>query len=625
MTITRVLKQRKLIWEWEATTVTGGAPLLWTGENGDKYYGPNHLFRLATIGVGSSIAYYLNAMWQVSTRFRYDHKRTVMFGRFDGWDARVRGDGFINHEWHNIGHWSALKIHGFSEKYAERADFAKENAFHFWRVAKDGGTHVAQDVVSIARLGDVYEISTAYEQYLAAKVVCGAGAGPHYAFGGPRGPILDPTCLQSEEQSQYLLLNSCVKTLDEFMRDFPRPLSIPKKREGVVIVHGTNAGIDAVERAHQCGFAKILFFGSTESAAWLRGNRLVVSPNNRDEVKVTAIGRTRPHLKHEGGKITVKYTPDKGSPTAEKADFYVIALGQNADAKGAVGDVLRTGKITAEQLEPIYDTNQIFGLPFQTVLGLQVKGTTWDSGLQIVGAAAEALGSSESWPIAHNYTAQYEIDTDRMTSEEVKLHVEKVNKAKDRQGKYERFKLTVKGVEEAASMRRYRFQKAESYLKEMKMIDLMAHQIDPTKVPKEWMKRFEASTPYLSTSSNPAATAISSVLGAAQLGGVRATMAAMHSMIPDHILGNKSAANFTTDDRTMLAVYIAVNFPNIDETRANSLVEEIIRARRTSLGKSAVFTTGTVTAHDLGFTTEQTKRLNELLSDTDQIWKRIKG
>jgi hypothetical protein len=144
-------------------------------------------------------------------------------------------------------------------------------------------------------------------------------------------------------------------------------------------------------------------------------------------------------------------------------------------------------------------------------------------------------------------------------------------------------------------------------------------------VPKAWMAEHASSTPDLSTPDRPAATAISSVLGSAQLGAVRATMAAMHAMIPDYMLGNDSQANFSTDDRTMLAVYIAQNFPFIDPTRANSLVEEIIGARRTSLQKKAIFTGGSVASTDLGFSDEQTRAINALLEDTNQIWKRIQG
>jgi hypothetical protein len=68
--------------------------------------------------------------------------------------------------------------------------------------------------------------------------------------------------------------------------------------------------------------------------------------------------------------------------------------------------------------------------------------------------------------------------------------------------------------------------------------DLMNHQIDPSKVPeviskgdREKFPEALKTAPFLSTPANPAATAIASMAAAAQLGGVRAAVAAMQSMM----------------------------------------------------------------------------------------------
>jgi hypothetical protein len=304
-----------------------------------------------------------------------------------------------------------------------------------------------------------------------------------------------------------------------------------------------------------------------------------------------------------GDGVQVSYRPE-GAPPAKEAEvaLYVIALGQNASAPGAIADILTQGGLRAGDLEPIYDTNQVFGLPYQTVLGLQTRGTRWSRGLQIIGAAATSLAATWTRDLRHNYREQYSIPGDEQDPGLV---------AEPRKRR-------------ALELRQRHFRKAEQYLREMKLVDLLDHQIDPTKLPERFMAEHGDSTPHLSTAENPAATAISSVVGAAQLGAIRAVTAAMHAMIPDYMLGGDSQANFTTDDRTMLAVYIAQNFPDIDPTRANDLVEQIIRARRTELNRPARFTGGTVRASDLGFTDQQSRELVQLLDHTNEIWKRIR-
>lgn len=627
-----VLTQKKSDeYRWEHVDSTR-APLRWVDENDNAFHGATSVWRLATIGIGSSIAYYLNAMWQVSTRYGYNHQGTVMFGKVDAWHQSQRGDGFINHEWHNIGHWSALGIPRYQEEYLERAQFARENAFHIWRVCQEGGTHVPELVTKIERLGDVLRVTTdTGATHLAAKVVCGVGAGPHHGFGarGPTGP--KPTS-SDEFKRQYSELADRVVDLDTFMREHPRPEQ-PQVPNGVkVVVHGTNAGIDAVQRARDWGF-DVLFFGSSGTAAWLRGNRLTVSPQdtrlpsaNKDgaPVEVVVVKREQPPsvVPTEGEpRVTVTFTGN-GTTRTEVVYKYVLALGQDADADGAIGAVLNAGGIKPEDLEPIFDTNQIFGLPYQTVLGLQTKGASWSRGLQIVGAAADALARTNTWGpnIRLNYEEQYKLPTDSMNDEQLAAHIGEVNKSRKPLQQ-----LTLEGAKRARDLRLFRFRKAKSYLEASNLASLMDHQIDPQKVPRQWLSQHGSSTPGLSTPERPAATAISSVLGSAQLGAVRAAMAAMHAMIPDYMLGNDSQANFTTDDRTMLALYIAKNFPSIDPTRANSLVEEIIGARRTSLNRRAEFTSGSVASTDLGFDDDQARSLKELLEDTNQIWKRIHG
>jgi hypothetical protein len=135
---------------------------------------------------------------------------------------------------------------------------------------------------------------------------------------------------------------------------------------------------------------------------------------------------------------------------------------------------------------------------------------------------------------------------------------------------------------------------AEAYLsgvmadKELGMLGLLMHQVDPSKVPKELDKLVESIGPdeldwfqkwQVATSSRPAGSAVASVLLPSQLGAVRAVVAALTNLIPDYIIKSKDA-NFNTDDRTMLAVHIAQNFPHLSGEQIEAEVLAKIDLRR---------------------------------------------
>lgn len=523
----------------------------WTDVKGDRYLAPpSRIHRHAFVGIGTSIAYYLNAMGD-----DFDHRRTLIFGKVDAWSPQVRGDGFINHEAHQVSQWSTT-VPRYSETYMERTIFAEQNRQIFVNAKRQGARHISREIKSISVRGDVVEVEDSVGMtYLVARAVVGSGAGPHYSFGEGRGPVLDrkfvspPARARAKDQ-----LIGKVVNLDEFMRLHPRTdqmsgsLQHAPERDDIVIVHGPNAGIDAVHRAWQYGYKVIWLSGSTDPVL-LAGNRLGLRQTlQTDRITFQKIGRASPEVEAEGEGVRVRYTY-QNAPQSPLVAYYVIALGQDPFAPGAVGHILTTGGVRWRDMEPIYDVNQIFGLPYQTVLGFQSKGTRYGRGLQIIGAAADALARDQRATIAHNYDEQFGLEG----TSDPKL-----------------------AAQSAA---------AERYLEGISMADLMDHQVNPDKVSShsdvieeflsEWQ---EFALPSFSTKTKPAATSVASVVLNAQLGGVRAAAAALNGFIPKYV--GRGDANLTTDDRTMLAVYVAQNFPYIPGELLEEIVNFIIKERR---------------------------------------------
>src|SRR5437868_6270267 len=191
----------------------------WTDVKGDRYFAPpNRIYRHAFVGIGTSIAYYLNAMGD-----DFNHRKTLIFGKVDAWSPQVRGDGFINHEAHQVSQWGKT-VPQYSETYMERTIFAEQNRKIFAKAKKQGARHISREIKSISVRGDVIEVEDAVGMtYLAARVVVGSGAGPHYSFGEGRGPVLDPKFVSppARARAKNQLMGKVVN-LDEFMRLHPR-------------------------------------------------------------------------------------------------------------------------------------------------------------------------------------------------------------------------------------------------------------------------------------------------------------------------------------------------------------------------------------------------------------------
>jgi hypothetical protein len=339
-------------------------------------------YKLAFIGRGSSVAYYIGALGK-----GYDHEHSVVIGEPDAWvpssSTWSRGDGYINHESHLIAHWDD-GVPAFSEKVVERTEFAQGNKAIIERIAKriDGA------IAKISKPDSWYRIELLDGKVLyALKVVVGTGAGPHI----------------KPEQRKVGIVGSIppekILDLDAFMRLFPR--NGPLQSDKTVVVHGPNAGIDAVERAGERGFGKVIWLMSdgTEPAL-LPGNRLLYAPHT-PTTKLKKVDRKSKDnvlsIRYElsSGKLSLtRRTPEDSDDTFD-ADYYVYALGQDPDAPGAVNAILDKTTIK-DHLEKVYDVQLRYSNDEKAaVVALRQAGTTARNGLEIIGAAVEILLADE--------------------------------------------------------------------------------------------------------------------------------------------------------------------------------------------------------------------------------------
>ncbi|SET85358.1 hypothetical protein [Stigmatella erecta] len=573
--VTNTVEQRSRdIWDRQVAS----HQLAWTDElSGDRYFVSKavKVYRLALVGHGSSIAYYLSAMPE-----EFKHANTALCGVVDAWDRTVRGDGFINHESQQIAHWGS-NTPPFSTDYMDRAAFVRMNQEAFTRAKQAGASVVKREVTAVRKRGEIFELETKGGlPILAVKVILGTGAGPHFDFGSERGPVISKAVTPLEVAKQQAAIRGKVLHLDDFMVLYPRNAAMHQSvehqepaRDQVVVVHGPNAGIDAVQRAWQYGF-QVIWLTGTEPPVWLEGNRLPIHRvwnQHKDDpagpLWYVKIGRTRPEVQSDGEFVTVTFTPtpkqgEQAVPVTVRASAYVIALGQNAMAPGAIGDVLKQGGITVQELEPIYDVNQIFGLPYQTALGLQTKGTRYNRGLQIIGAAASSLAATYKGlktPIEHNYLEQFQ-PADNASIAEAKNML---------------------------SALRYLKKKKKETDTEVDVVDLLEHQVNPDKVPEAMKSPKSGGAPApnpfrkvqgLATPQRPATTAVMSVLVSTQLGGVRAAIAAMRGLMPGYIY--RGQVNLSSDDRTMVAVYLAREYPHLTGDDLEEIIQFVMKLRR---------------------------------------------
>jgi hypothetical protein len=348
----------------------------------DKRNLQGDFYKLAFIGRGAACAYYVGALGE-----GYDHRYSVVVGALDAWrvnnqDVFSRGGGYINHERHLIAHWDD-GVPAFSLELHDRDAFADANERILARIEK----HIDAGVASISKPDSWYAIRLRNGKTLyALKVVVGMGAGPHIHPSKRKVKIADA------------IPPGLILDLDSFMRMYS-PVGAAQGGK-TVIVHGPNAGIDAVERAGERGFGNVYWFMSQESnPAFLPGNRLRHAPYTVP-TKLKQVPRESKEsvlaLSHAGdNKLKVDYLDPDSTPKTILADHYVYALGQDPDAEGAVRQVLDRDTIYSK-LEPVFDSQLRYSDDARAaIVALRQAGTDPRNGLEIIGAAVEILLQGE--------------------------------------------------------------------------------------------------------------------------------------------------------------------------------------------------------------------------------------
>ncbi|MCX4025778.1 restriction endonuclease [Endozoicomonas sp. SM1973] len=530
------------------------------------------------IGRGSSIAY---ALTEVCDRYegQYSKKtlendkplegRAMVIGSVEPWSKEVRGSGFINHQNELIDTWGD-KAPKYTKEYANRQQFSDANTAQIGRATSLGVQEVNDDVKHVEKgENGLFKVTTKQGQEFHAKqIILGIGAGPH------TNALADTSSAELTGAEQRLnnitvhdqsVLKTKVLDLDEFMRFTDNGESLKGK---TVVVHGPNAGIDAVERAGSLG-ANIKWFIRSTPPVLLDGNQLEHAPKAAKEslVKVDTVSIS----KGEDGKVNLNFTHNNKDKTPDKleADYYVYALGQDSEQQGAIHSVI--DKSIQQELEPIYDIDQVYSdKPYETVLGIRMKNAQSDTGIVILGASVAQMAGG----IQHTYLQQVEERIQGLTD---KLDLPKINI--NRLKEY----LTdeIKKIEMTGTEKMKNFSANEKATYQSNLLVL-----------KQELSHYQKAQSDLAKSKRPGITEqvenvvkteVASVVVSPQLATVKASIGALTNIMPRYI--SEGETNYSSDNRTMLRVSLANDFPNIPESDAETFVKDVIDLRVMTKGQ----------------------------------------
>ena len=533
----------------------------------DKPLSPHRVRDLTFVGTGSSVAYLVN---ELNHRFSTNshatplHGKVSIIGKEDPWLPSVRGQGYINHQREIIDQWGPT-VPCYNPGYADRGEFAARNRQQLDRAQALGAEYLPAQVTGINQLKDGrYQIRLENGQAIESRqVVLGMGAGPHTSvWNNDSAQTLAEKRLGNIRLHQQEVLRGNVMDLDEFMRATDsRPEQFAGKK---VVVHGPNAGIDAVERAGELG-AQVNWLIRSTKPVLLDGHQLKFAPQvaNHHLVSVDALD-IHPNPTPGGAPLQLRYSVPTGESQAPRqtldADYYVYALGQDIHKPGSAGAVL--GDLFGK-LEPVYDYDQVYSdQPFKTVLGLQTRGSNSDSGLLIVGAAVAQLAAT----VQHSYLdhaadrifqqleklpgaageALSRLIVEDASTQDIQAHIQ--TWAADTPST-PRMQTLLNSIADYLAAREYFQQQAQK------------------KGPRGVAQEVE----------NQTLNQVPSVIVSPQLGTVKASVAALSGLMPAYVAQGEN--NFTADDRTMLRAGIAHRYPNIGNATASRFIDEVLHLR----------------------------------------------
>lgn len=491
-------------------------------------------FKLALLGRGSSIAYYLTSLGTT-----YDHQYTLIVGTEDPWKNKRGKDWFVNHPLAMIEPWSSklpksqfktrddeYSEHSPEEIFAPRSEFAEKNeeAIEAAKIA----TNIKDSVKKVSRIQDLdketlskllfnefktfdkerllkslkwrlgegfnkndFIIETGEGKFFAAKkVVMGTGGGSHAIPEHTKIGKIDDTRKESDQQQKKEdVVKNSVMDMDTFMR-LPKTAIKDKK----VVVQGVNAGIDAVDRAEEDGGEIVAWLGG--EPPFLHKTLIKYAPSSKVLKKRVDTARNSEKISILEHGLSITFTKktdesnkDVNSPIA--ADYFVYAIGQDINAEDEYLHAKGPGAILSEGIK-----NELKG----EGLGSIIKGGK-------AGAFDKSFGLG--------------------------LHLGK--EEDNEQG------LTIIG---AAAWR----------LSKDKSIGILTESIDKmaTVVP-------------------------SNVVGYEQLGALKSSVGAMNAFIPQYI---SKGFDWLTADPNMIRVFLAIQHPDLKEELAEGFIKGVIQLRR---------------------------------------------
>lgn len=539
---------------------------------------PERIRDVVYLGVGSATAYTLAAQNRETLAQRPDDPRPyenmTIVGERDAWDPTVRGPGYINHQTEIIAPWSE-NVPDYDPNYADRGEFAAGNRSHIDAARHMGAEAVATEASLITRDDHgVFQIHLDNGETLQARrVVVATGAGQHTQVGVTDNPTRAERQLAGNNHIDLppdSLLRERIMDLDSFMVEAGRE---PERFRGLTIaVHGPNAGIDAAERVGELG-ARLLWLTRNSTPPLLEGNHLQHAPEQAPGiVRMQDLRIGAGESGAEGRPLALQITPpgDDAVPRTEQVDFYVYALGQDAQAGNGVATLLQP---LMGAMEPRYDTDQIYGdAPYQTVLGFQTAESNSTSGLTVIGAAASALAPSVR---NHSYVGQAEQRLDAALAAAIPEHADSLREVL-RDGALDAALGHVDALIGMVDPQSAHYVERQGSLRAVSaaMVDL--HNA------RQFLGQTDDQGRLVNTPDRLLGrvvnTEVASVLQPAQLGAVRGTVAALEAFIPGYVQGGE--ANFTADNRTMLRAFIAEHYPNIGNEEATQFIDEVVSLRR---------------------------------------------
>jgi hypothetical protein len=342
-----------------------------------------------------------------------------------------------------------------------------------------------------------------------------------------------------------------------------------------VFVHGPNAAIDTVETAKFQGFKVIWLVKGNSTPALLATNHQVYAIPEKDKIV-----RYPDHPRGTKGftvsldgltKVRVKVP---GMLNDLLGDYYVYGMGQ--DPAEAMKGLFPAGY--QDRLQPVYDINQRFGDAHQAVVGLKLENSDWKSGFEVVGALATQVARGQT-KIKHTY--QRELGA---RIEEVR---KKVMPFVSRTWRHPEVQFLLKPLSELNKLSpgdaRIQIKTAIAIVQReypswgphgQALAALLLNYIK--------VNAFFKNHPNVGDDDLSAAAAIltPSVIQGPQLGVIRSAMASHTATVPAYF--SKGKVNFSSEDATLLMIFICFYYPFVREEDAERIIKQIIEGRKTA-------------------------------------------